>query len=215
MVIKALTIAMSLAAIIQAAGRDAASQARDAVEMQLRRLPQASGAIRFRELSVFEQFAPNTIAVCGQVSPTGAENAFIDFAAIVTTETGNGTHVRDFHLADSPDNAARTRAETFLRCTNEAMRMGMTAGADRPPAPQSSLPPPSPDGPALGAGETAVMRQGGNLRAEPNGGSTVIRSVPRGTVVHIFREAPGGWYQIGDTAPWGWMHRTMLNTAPQ
>src|SRR5689334_17659569 len=115
MIIKALAVAMSVVAIIPAADRDAASQARDAVETHLRELSQASRAIRFRDLSVFEQFAPNTIAVCGQVSPTGAENAFIDFAAIVTTETSNDTHVRELHLADGPDSAARTRAEIFLR----------------------------------------------------------------------------------------------------
>ena len=48
------------------------------------------------------------------------------------------------------------------------------------------------------------------LRAD----SPVLRTLPRGTVLQVFRDAPGGWYQVGDTQPRGWMHTSMLVAPP-
>jgi hypothetical protein len=52
------------------------------------------------------------------------------------------------------------------------------------------------------------MRQNANLHSDPHGPAT--RVVPQGTVLRVFATAPGGWYQVGDTAPWGWVHESML-----
>jgi hypothetical protein len=30
-------------------------------------------------------------------------------------------------------------------------------------------------------------------------------------VLRVFRQATGGWSQVGDTAPWGWVHESMLS----
>ncbi|CAH2600764.1 protein of unknown function [Rhodovastum atsumiense] len=60
------------------------------------------------------------------------------------------------------------------------------------------------------ASGSVVLRQPGNLRAGPSGGGEVIRVVPRDTTLRVFGEAPGGWYQVGDAAPWGWIHSSMV-----
>jgi hypothetical protein len=65
--------------------------------------------------------------------------------------------------------------------------------------------PPSAETPALGR---VAMRQNANLHAAPHG--PPVRVVPKGTDMHVFAQAPGGWYEVGDTAPWGWVHESML-----
>ena len=54
-----------------------------------------------------------------------------------------------------------------------------------------------------------IVRQAANLRTDPHG--STIRVLPQGTPLHVFGQASGGWYQVGDTAPWGWVHESMLN----
>lgn len=66
--------------------------------------------------------------------------------------------------------------------------------------------PPSAETPATGR---VAMRQNANLHAAPHG--PPVRVVPRGTEMQVFAEAPGGWYEVGDTAPWGWVHESMLD----
>jgi hypothetical protein len=56
------------------------------------------------------------------------------------------------------------------------------------------------------------MRQNGNLHADPHG--PTVRVVAQGTPMHVFAQAPGGWYQVGDSAPWGWVHESMLDLHP-
>lgn len=98
------------------------------------------------------------------------------------------------------------------------------AASPAPPTPAPSLAPVPPAGFAAPApdaapaqlaaprptGARATMRQNGNLRAHPNGGGTVLRVVERGTSLDVFAEAPGGWVQVGEGEPWGWMHGSML-----
>jgi len=55
---------------------------------------------------------------------------------------------------------------------------------------------------------SVTMRQNGNLHADPLGPS--VRVIAQGTTLRVFAQAPGGWYQVGDTAPWGWVHESML-----
>ena len=47
------------------------------------------------------------------------------------------------------------------------------------------------------------------MRADPHGAS--VRVVPRGTALHVFSQAPGGWLQVGDAGPEGWIHESMLD----
>jgi hypothetical protein len=53
------------------------------------------------------------------------------------------------------------------------------------------------------------MRRNGNLHSDPKG--PTVRVVSQGTVMRVFAQLPGGWYQVGDTAPWGWVHESMLD----
>ncbi len=58
------------------------------------------------------------------------------------------------------------------------------------------------------ASGTVVMRQAGNIRTSPQGGT--IRVEPAGKELRVFGEAPGGWLQIGDTEPNGWVHSSLV-----
>ncbi len=59
------------------------------------------------------------------------------------------------------------------------------------------------------ASGSITMRQNANVHASPHGAS--VRVVPQGTALRIFGQAPGGWYEVGDTAPWGWVHESMFS----
>lgn len=56
-----------------------------------------------------------------------------------------------------------------------------------------------------------AMKQAGNLRTEPRNQSQVLRTLPRGTALSVFREALGGWYQVGSDQPWGWVHSSLTD----
>lgn len=60
------------------------------------------------------------------------------------------------------------------------------------------------------AAGTAVTRGPANLRDQPSGGGNVIRVIPRGATLQVFAEAPGGWLQLGEGEPWGWVHSSLL-----
>ncbi len=59
----------------------------------------------------------------------------------------------------------------------------------------------------------AIVASPANLRAGPEGGEPVLAVVPRGTVLGIFGRASGGWVQVGDGEPWGWVHGSLLDEA--
>jgi hypothetical protein len=77
---------------------------------------------------------------------------------------------------------------------------GVSEAPSQAPAGQDALLPATPG--------TVTMLQNGNLHAVPQG--DVVRVVPKGTTMQVFGVAPGGWYQVGDTAPWGWVHGSMV-----
>jgi hypothetical protein len=118
-------------------------------------------------------------------------------------------------LPEGPDRAYQPEPSPPVR----------TAAPARPPAPIPPPPPqaasaPAPAGdamPSRPAGQelplpamegTVTMLQNGNLHATPQG--EVVRVVPKGTTLSIFGEAPGGWYEVGDTSPWGWVHSSLV-----
>ena len=49
-----------------------------------------------------------------------------------------------------------------------------------------------------------------NLRMAPDLTAAVVRSMPRNSVLRVFDEAPGGWFKVGETEPFGWVHETAL-----
>jgi hypothetical protein len=40
----------------------------------------------------------------------------------------------------------------------------------------------------------------------------VLRTLPRGLELQLYGRAPGGWLQVGDAEPWGWVHSSLTTT---
>jgi hypothetical protein len=59
---------------------------------------------------------------------------------------------------------------------------------------------------------TVITRQGANIRDVPTG-SVVLRTVPRGTTLHVFARRDG-WVQVGDEVPMGWVYSSLVKNAP-
>ena len=88
--------------------------------------------------------------------------------------------------------------------------------AAAPPVPSpAAAPPQSPPTPPL-PGAVAVRSVSTtaahpvNIRSHPRGGGKVVRVVPRASVLRVFGEAPGGWFQVGKDQPFGWVHGSVL-----
>jgi hypothetical protein len=57
-----------------------------------------------------------------------------------------------------------------------------------------------------------ITGQGANIRDVPTG-SAVLRTVPRGTTLHVFARRDG-WVQVGDEVPIGWVYSSLVKDAP-
>lgn len=95
---------------------------------------------------------------------------------------------------------------------------GRPAAAGHGPAGQV---PPSPAPVAAGrvepgaspaGGQSVTMRQAGNIRVAPAGGSQLVRVAPKGAVLRVFAQAPGGWLQVGEGEPEGWVHSSLVES---
>ncbi len=62
------------------------------------------------------------------------------------------------------------------------------------------------------SGQNVIMRQAGNIRVAPVGGSQLVRVAPKGAVLRVFAQAPGGWLQVGDGEPEGWVHSSLVDS---
>lgn len=52
---------------------------------------------------------------------------------------------------------------------------------------------------------SSVVLLGANVRADPSAGAPVLRTLGSGRQVQVFARR-GGWLQVGDREPWGWIH---------
>jgi hypothetical protein len=216
-----------------------ALKAREVAEAQVRARLRIVGAMNLRAVQVYRQQFPDAFAVCGQINPTGAANdPFLPWVAVVTT-TGDGESVRpDLYLGASNAEASRVYIEMLDRCFDGGGPKPGQARAQRalPPLPADSaltpptapsVPTPSPglSGPGVTAqtpsdqpqSTTSSMRSVTttaahpvNIRAHPGGDGAVVRIVPRASELRVFGEAPGGWFQVGEEQPFGWVHGSML-----
>jgi hypothetical protein len=190
-------------------------------------------AAKLRGVAVHRQ-ALGGYAVCGQVNLTGAaEDPYLPFVSVVSPDAGR---IEQF-VAFSSAEATRTYVETNTRCFDRGGPASARSVLPLPPVPDTSTnaaaPATSPSSPAPApataeAGSLSVLptpsaasmpAQGSvtttsahpvNLRSNPAGGGAVLRVVPRGTRLRVFAEAPGGWYQVGENEPVGWIHGSML-----
>jgi len=213
-------------------------EAQRVVEDRLRARLRLEGELRLRAVQAYRQATPDTLALCGQVNP-GARNdtPFIPFVATVLFEGERVIRV-DFTLGASSAEATRVYYEMLERCFDgggaprrggvgalppapEDIRTGPLAEATpaAEPGPAAAPPAAEPPAPAAGAVAVAAMRPAGgiavtrgpaNLRDQPAGSGVVLRVIPRGAALQVFAEAPGGWLQLGEGEPWGWVHASLL-----
>jgi hypothetical protein len=226
------------------------AEAQAAAEARLRQRLAIEGALPLRAVQAHRQLLADTVAVCGQVNPTGRpDTPWLPYVAVVAFEGAQIARL-DLVLALTSPEATRVYFEMVDRCFDGGGppvprggarplppapdglpgAEGVAATLRPPPAPPTlpaaSLAPAPPAGVAapppgvpMAAGQPmprgAVMtsqRTPANIRAEPSGGSPIVRTAPRGSVLQVYNEAPGGWLLVGETEPWGWVHASLLDS---
>lgn len=214
------------------AGTAALDSARMATLEAIAAMPNMPKTVRFRGVQAYAQSAPKRTAVCGLVSAFADDpNIFVPFVTVARdTSPADAATPRfefDTHVGTTTSEATRVYSALVANCWD---RGGPAPGqppalpplpdniadprippADAAPLPAVAAGPPKP-APARGqisADGTATVRQSANVHASPGGPN--VRTVPQGMTLHIFATASGGWYQVGDTAPFGWVHESMLN----
>lgn len=217
----------------------ATGQIRDAAEQAIATDEAKGAAMPFRGVQVYDQAAPGRWAVCGQVAPFRDDpNIFVPFVSVVAAPRGGSpAHRVEQHVGTTTAEADHVYMALVTYCYEKG---GPVSGPFQSVTPLPPLPDTVPDPshgsgmaqrpaasaspasrPALATADVAgapdqapasgsvTMRQNANVHAAPHGAS--VRVVPQGTVMRIFATAPGGWYQVGDTAPWGWVHESMMD----
>jgi DNA-binding helix-hairpin-helix protein with protein kinase domain len=116
--------------------------------------------------------------------------------------------------APSPVERGTPRAEAA-----RAVQPRRTEPVEKPPPPIAGPPVPRASNPALTAPPTAeiaehvVMRQAGYIRAAASGTSAVVRTAPGGVRLRVFSRS-GGWVQVGEEEPWGWVFSSLIEMKP-
>jgi hypothetical protein len=214
----------------------ASDPVRRAAEQNIRASAPSTTQMTFRGMQVYAQAIPQRFAVCGQVDPFPDDSRmFVPFVTIVSVldKAADGTpqYKFDQYIGTSTTEAGRVYLAIVNYCYDKGgpgngpirsvMPMApLPVGIPDPAAKAAPAPPPAPTPTAAAqpaprpavdtgpAGGSVTMRQSANLHSDPHG--PTIRTVAQGTVLRIYAMASGGWYQVGDTAPWGWVHESMV-----
>ncbi|MFZ4410085.1 MAG: SH3 domain-containing protein, partial [Paracraurococcus sp.] len=204
-----------------------AAEARRAAEDQLRARLRMQGEMLLRAVQVWPQQLAGTVAVCGQVNPAGGANdPFIPWVATVTLADGRAERT-ELVLGASNAEASRVYAEMVDRCFEGGGPRTAQGTRPMPPLPLDPALPQGrpigpPNGPPTGAPAAVAPAAGGgrtvtttaahpvNIRSAPGGGGAVVRVVPRASTLRVFGEAPGGWVEVGEEQPFGWVHASVL-----
>lgn len=192
--------------------------------------------LRLRAIQVYRQQQSGSFAVCGQVNPTGeAVAGYIPWVATIDLRPLLEASGNTLVVGASNTEASRVYIESVDRCfdgggpnagrrkSSHALPMTpadaeLGAGKSRhdtpPSAEDDSQPDPPPPAATPGLGVAALRSvvttasHPTNLRSQPGGG--VLRTVPRSSRLQVFAEAPGGWLQVGEDQPAGWVHSSMV-----
>ena len=222
----------------EAAPEGGVAEARRAAEEHVRVRLRILDGMQLRAVQVYRQQVPDTFAVCGQINPTGAaDDPFIPWVAVVPLGDDGKAARTDLFLGASNTEASRVYIESVDRCFEGGGPSTVRSQAPRalPPLPsdaalaQQAAPPPvapAPPVPSPAAIQrsppppvpsitvtrsvTTTAAHPVNIRSHPRGGGAVVRVVPRASVLRVFGEAPGGWFQVGEDQPFGWVHGSML-----
>ncbi len=197
-------------------------------------LPGMPKTVQFRGVQAYAQAAPHHTAVCGLVTPFADDTTIYVPFVIIANETtpprAQDPHYEfEAHLGTTTMEASRTYLALIADCWDKGgpaperplalaplpdnlpdPHLPPAATADPAPlAKPQVITPVSDSGQSTPASGTVTVRQSANVHATP-GGATV-RTVQAGQTFTVFATAPGGWYELGDAAPIGWVHESMLN----
>jgi hypothetical protein len=214
-----------------------ADQVRLAAEQNIRAGTPSVTQMTFRGMQVYAQAIPQRFAVCGQVDPFPDDSRmFVPFVTIVSVldngADGKPRYKFEQYVGTTTMEAGRVYLAMVNYCYDKGgpgngpipsvmpmapLPVGIPDPAAKTPPPDSSPSPPAASLPSVSrplvdssqAGGSVTTRQNANLHSDPHG--PTIRTVAAGTVLRIYATAAGGWYQVGDTAPWGWIHESMLD----
>ncbi len=117
---------------------------------------------------------------------------------------------------DSAADAARAAPAQPTPAEPAPTRSASILPVPPPPPPPAPSPQPVATAPAAPATELprVQVRTASNLRAGPDNSATILRVAPRGETFRVYGEAFGGWAHVGDAAPEGYIHSSLLTDAP-
>ena len=104
-------------------------------------------------------------------------------------------------------------SDTALSQQREAAQAPPAGSSEPTPGAAPAPPPapaPAPQATVASGSVTTTSAHPVNIRSSPAGGGAVVRVVPRASTLRVFGEAPGGWLQVGEEQPFGWLHGSML-----
>lgn len=206
---------------------DVETLARGAV---LKRLP-AGGAAIFQDVRIYNYGVAGERGVCGQVETLAGSGRYVEFAVRVQFPNADDPRGRAEAQVTLGDGSAAPRAvaETRRRyCRDATALASQVPSLTADPAVQrawlstatsaagssTDLTAPTEAGGKAPARELErlLIRSPANLREQPQAGSPVLRTLPRGLELQLHGRSPGGWLQIGDAVPWGWVHSSLTAT---
>ncbi len=181
--------------------------ARQALAVRLR----SPDALNLSDVRVHDFGTPDERAVCGTMRSPEIPGGTARFVVRVLQPRNAGTRPPQTVVEDAPW-LVRPSPEAARRFCREPEPVAATQPT--PEAVQLGTPPVTPPpAAAASAGGRVVTQSPANLRAAPQG--EVLMSIPRGRTLIVFDRAPGGWVQVGETAPQGWVHSSLLSDAAQ
>ncbi len=200
---------------------------RDAALQAVAALPGMPKTVQFRGVQTYAQALPKHTAICGLVSAFADDaNIFVPFVAVANQLSPPEARTPRFEFDTRVGTTTTEATRVYSALVADCWDRGGPA-AERPLAlpplpdnvpdphlpvlPDAAVPAPRPV-PAPGQvadGGTVTVRQSANVHNGPGG--PTVRTVTAGMALHVFAQSPGGWYQVGDTAPFGWVHESMLN----
>ncbi len=179
------------------------------------RLPQRQEPL-WDQLSLFRFGPEDERALCGRfrTAPEAAPQEFVarillprtqarratgeGARLLVVMEAGPGVQLASYNAtgrycreAGEPDPVQQVAADSSRHAS----------GAPEAAKPAESSPPPMPQ---------AVVRSPARLRESGHGSAAVLRIAQQGEAFRVFAFGPGGWLQVGDDAPRGWIHGSLL-----
>lgn len=184
--------------------------ARQALAARLR----SPDALQLSEVRVHDFGTVDERAVCGTMRSPEIAGGTARFVVRVLQPRGAGTRPPTTVVEDAPW-LVRPAPEAARRFCREPEAPVAPQPANSLATASTTAPPPSSiPATTAAAGGRVVTQSPANLRSTPSG--EVLMSIPRGRSLVVFDRAPGGWLQVGETAPQGWMHSSLLgDAAPQ